>query len=454
MHLYTQFAQWPETTFFPWIISKGLLPYRDFFDIHNPAVYYLNGFIFKFFGVNAKYLRWEMTLVMLCNTAGVFHLVKRVFDPWRGMVAAICFVLLEVGFFGNGIWFDQFVLGFLLVAAGYLLRYPEDGFGDQHGLVLGFIFGIGALFKQTIVWAFFGSTVLIVIWSAAVLGQPWRRVLTKVLWLGTAALVPLIVHVIVLAFLGAAEPYLYSTVYLPLFDYSYPRLPGRSFVLRFLIWLVLAVEFLYIHLRSDRDSKKVFAASVIFVFFLTSLLMDYPTHGRVHLVPAAAFLSMIAADLTFRCNKRTLWIALFLIPFLIWTVVDHVRFVSANFGSGYRFAQVAPEPSAAWITRNTGAQERIYATQDLLFYVRADRLPATTNVYQYWWLMHGRYGSQSIIHDLEQQKPRFVVMSRDQYENRADLPAQTAAIFGYIFRHYNIVPRRDGNIVILKRIPD
>jgi hypothetical protein len=449
VHLHTRFADWPETIFFSWIVSRGLLPYRDFFEVHNPGLYYLNGLLFHLFGFHIHYLRWEVALVMGFNAALLFLLVKRRLGSLPGVTAVFLFTLLEFQFFGNGIWFEQFVLPCLLIA-GYVLCEAQPENNNRAAvapryIVAGFVLGLGALIKQPVLWNFLGLLGLLLVWNIVRRAQPLSKLVSQILVFAMGFAIPLLLNFFYLMSQGAGEQYLYGALYKPILDWSFYRSPKVSHQIQLLFWGLLSVLFLYSWSKEKREYGN-FEAWVLVVLFFTSLLFDFPYHGKVHLVPAVAFLSIFVTCLFFHIRRRTLWLLLFLIPFLIWTTVGHVRFLKNAWGEKYKILEETSRQAALWVKRNTDRNERIYVLQKggMQFYPLSDRLPASYNAYQF---LPSRRSVESVVGDLEKNRPRLILVGNNDTDSR-QFPGSRVILLGYVHQHYEPKIMLEGGIQV------
>jgi len=434
IHLNTRFVDWPETVFFSWIVSKGLLPHRDFFELHNPGLYYISGFVFRLFGPSLEFLRWEVAALM----------------------AMLFFVLLELQFYGNGIWFEQFVAPFLLMAAYVLYGYEThstDCDRTRRMLLAGVLLGIGAVVKQPVIWNFIGVAFFICFWNVTTKTTPLSQVARQVFWLGSGFAAPLILNLAYLSLQGAGQQYIHSALYVPLFDYGHEayRIPGSSYVIRFLFWGLLSILFLFLRIKgAERDVQ--FQAWLLVIFFATSLMFDFPTHGKLHLVPALVFLCVFVSALFGNLNRKRAWLGIVLVPFLIWVVIGHVRFLRNAWGEEYKFLTPSLVKAALWAKENTKPNERIYVLNGAHwhFYFLSERLPASYNTYLYPWMLRGSLGAENILKDLENYHPRLIFVGRQIVEGRYDHES-IEVIYRYIRHHYDAHVVIDGETQVYKR---
>lgn len=111
----TNFNLWPEMYFLPWLVHKGLLPYRDFFDHHGFLLYYL----LAPFTIDRTFflLKLFYFAVMSINLL-VGLLVLRKITTRSGFIAGgLLFVLLGYFVGENNLWYET------VITTLYLLLY-------------------------------------------------------------------------------------------------------------------------------------------------------------------------------------------------------------------------------------------------------------------------------------------------------------------------------------------
>lgn len=383
---------------------------------------------------------------MMACTIGVYRLAKLIFSQNCGLIAAAVFVLFELQFFGNGIWYEQFTLPFLLAAAHHLARIPPTKTTSTDCLIVGTLFGLAALFKQQVFFVFLGALILFVLWRLMIAKLHWKQIAIESLLLMLSAAFPLLINFLVLTILGAAENYLYGAFYQPLLEWRLYRAPSTSFFIQLATWITLSGLFLYNGGKATSEAHR-YSQFVVVIFFLTSLSFDYPNHGRVHLIPAAAFVSVMAAYLTTKIRHRSIWSGAVLLALYGPTIADHIKMFRKQSRYKFQANDVRKDNVAKFIQEHTSGQETVFAAGDLLFYVRADRLPATYNPYGYWWLMHGKFGIQSIVDDLERVRPRFLVFDPAEISAAESSNSKWHPVGKLIARYYEQSPQMSNGYV-------
>ena len=142
-------------------ILKGGIPYRDFWEMGSPAIFFTYALMFKVFGISMAAIPLTDMLVSMLTTFLVFLLARLVWDNKTGCISAIVFA-----FFSNGIrigmhaggdvafgtfWYisqrETFILP-LVVASFYLvLRAERGGFGFLYLFFAGSLVGLAFVYK-------------------------------------------------------------------------------------------------------------------------------------------------------------------------------------------------------------------------------------------------------------------------------------------------------------------
>jgi len=163
-----------------WNISRGELPYRDFFEHHPPLLWYLAVPIVKGRTSTGAHFIRTLRLIALCVTvvtAGSFYLwFRRSF----GMSVSFCAVaLLLTAFRYSFVEIRPDTPAMLFMFAGLwqigLRRSDPHARLDIHVLITGLCFGIAACFTQKAMICFFAITV----WFIPTILLAEKRVITE-----------------------------------------------------------------------------------------------------------------------------------------------------------------------------------------------------------------------------------------------------------------------------------
>lgn len=134
----------PELFVYPWLVTKGLVPYKDFFDHHGPLLYYVLSFLtFK------KSLIFVVLFYQLLQLANLFLFLK-ILKKFTGLfwyfVGGFLFVFLNYFFSDGNFWFEHVYL-FLSLCLLYF-SYCTSGFRGRSAVMAALIV-VSILIKPT-----------------------------------------------------------------------------------------------------------------------------------------------------------------------------------------------------------------------------------------------------------------------------------------------------------------
>jgi hypothetical protein len=139
-----KFTAWPEMTFWPYLILKGWLPYRDIAIAHNPFLLVELVIFYWFFGIGLVQLKVYTYLLVILLDLTLFFIVNKLWQKKLAFIALLFYIPLQIIYEGNGLWFDLY-LTFPILLCYYFLR-------KQNYIVAGVFWTIGFLSKQTAIW--------------------------------------------------------------------------------------------------------------------------------------------------------------------------------------------------------------------------------------------------------------------------------------------------------------
>jgi len=112
----------PEFFFYPWLVSRGLVQYRDFFDHHG----FLTNIILAPLVNNISNIAIVFIAVQLAQYGFVFFLIyKKVKKPLILFLLSLMYLSFQYVVVGQTIWYDEFI-ALLLIAAWYLMENKKE----------------------------------------------------------------------------------------------------------------------------------------------------------------------------------------------------------------------------------------------------------------------------------------------------------------------------------------
>ena len=131
-------------------ITKGKLPYRDYFDVKMPGIAFIYAAIISLAGKSALLLRAFAAAINILIAVLIVKITKPSYGIKTGLVAASLYLLSAAIWGGVDIMTEPFVaLCGLLAFAVFLKRDNPQSF-----FVIGLLLGIATIFKQVGVFYF------------------------------------------------------------------------------------------------------------------------------------------------------------------------------------------------------------------------------------------------------------------------------------------------------------
>jgi len=287
-----------EFTLYPYLVSRGFLPYRDIIDQHFPTLLF-GPFSFPAFLTANPWPLLGLFLLTLCLTDIFFYASLIRHQVKKPFVWLLLFVISSVYFSGNILWIETFV-NFLLSLWLFSSFSPKK----LHQFISGFILSQILLLRPTI-----APATLILVLS-----------LSRFSW-------PLIVGGLV----GVAIPLLFlvkqealASFYRVAIQFNrqvYPQsarlLPGKREIFYLVLWLAPAFIFLF-------KNKKYWLILALGCL----VLLAYPRFGYEHLQP----LFLIATFLWAKHSKRPNFVGyLFIVLFFCLNLIAVIRQPQGKF---------------------------------------------------------------------------------------------------------------------------
>ncbi len=132
-----------------WRVGQGEVPHRDFRQLYPPAVFYLNGALFRLVAADLFVVRVSLVALRTLIAVLVYVLARRVARPSVALLVWVLFVAV----WGSPLWVfntpyaNHYTVALGLLGLIVLLRRPWAPF--TMGLVTGLCSGLAFTFKQT-----------------------------------------------------------------------------------------------------------------------------------------------------------------------------------------------------------------------------------------------------------------------------------------------------------------
>lgn len=297
---------------------EGLAPYRDFYEMKPPLLFYGYGLLDLIFGYSHAGLRWGAWFLTLLMCGGTYLIGRSFFGPKYGLVAALVLALFSSNPYTSMVFEESELLVMALALYGIwflcrLLEEKEHPQKERWRLIgAGLLIGSSVMVKQSAVFFLgFAAVVLILLAEGDNLRARLGKLIQRGLWFSVGAITPVLLCLGIIlgfgvwsefAFWNLEYPSLYTqntseTSGFDLLKVNFESLTQRQL----LLWVLSGLGLLVLALKGL--SKKMSIALVTLVFFSFFTVMPgkrYYLHYWIQFLPAV---SLLFAHLFFKLEK-------------------------------------------------------------------------------------------------------------------------------------------------------
>lgn len=484
-------------------ILNGDIPYKDFWSLYPPGVFYILAAIFKIFGINLR-VAYLFTVTVLSLTAcNIYLLVKNLCSRILGILA----FLLSLAWLKSYMVFNrpgQLAILFFILCSFSLINFINSE-RNKWLIITGILAGIVGLFRQDFGLYIFSSIFLIILlWqlnSSKEGGIKVSSILKKELCLFVGSLVTLLPLILYFLANSAFREFVNDIIIFPITVYPevrrllYPELKANTlvFYLPLFIFLLTGIRLLFYNWRAKggdpvRWAALFFLFSGLGLFRYTSVRTDIP-HLLPLMIPVMILFILILGDLfknfinkAAPSSKIFILTSLFLLCFVLLFYSIKPYIVRFNTLSKLPLKEKSLDISRAdgfyddsertrslvlaikYIQNKTERDEEIFignskhdrvVWSDVLFYFLSERHSAT----KYYELHPGLTTTQEIqkeiINDLNKAGVRYIVLwAGSEDVNEPNQSSKSSGVFlldNFIQKNYRI-EKTFGSYIIMRRI--
>jgi len=437
-----KFTAWPEMLFWPYLMLKGWLPYRDMAIAHTPALLVDLTIFYKIFGLGLLQLKIYTWILIISTDLLLFWIAKRLWNIKIAVMTLLFYIPLTIFYEGNGLWFDL-ALAQLALIVFYCLE-------KKNYLWAGIFWTVAFLTKQTAFWLLFpiiftGLRQPFKEFSLRVIDPPGSvtfKILRKFV-LGASAIG--IAFYLVLQNLG-----IWGDFRLWALKFGITTLPASSGQIHFPTFrqfVIAGFPFLLMILSSLMHKKNY----KLLVWTVFAALGVFPRWELFHFQPALPFLALSFALIFIELSKlKPMEKLIFKIGLLIMLVVILVQ-VLRDFRAGTRFFEPSVIKLANYVKERTEKNDEIYLVNawDNL-YVLTETIPATRPwLPQLSWYLEIPGIQDLVISDLMRSPPKLIIQAEFQETGLGAYKPEK--INNFIVENYNLSDKIDGYLIFLPK---
>ena len=394
-----------------WYIVQGFVPFRDFFQHHNPLFWYLLAPVLAITGDQPGLLIF-FRMVMFISALGIAAAAAWIAVKLTSRLEAglYCFILLlSLVMFGEKaieIRPDVPMTLFCTISAYFFIRYFDSK--KARDIILSGIFAAAAfLFLQKAVFLYAALSLFIIVMAMKKqLGIKTILVFFLCLFTGLA------LNFLYAASQGALYDY-YLCSYLlnvsKLYSFSPWLILKESFKMNTGFWVLAVIGFLYGTYRYKEDTK-FFCLSVLSILLFLPVLLYIKTPWEQYYMPAVVFFSIIGAGVLTRLLEKTRWGNL--VGFLIITaIVFKPMIVYSSYKNEYNRPQLE---LIEYVVNNTKTDDLVYDGDAQFNLFRKDlhyfwfSTKRNHNIDAYNRITNNKYGDYDICSLIFQKRPQII----------------------------------------------
>ena len=425
--IYTGFTAWPEMTFWPYLILKGWLPYKDIAIAHTPILLGDLTIFFKIFGTGLMQLKIYTWILILGTDLLVYWVFKKLWDRKVALVSLLVYVPLQLYFEGNGLWFDL-ALAPLALVIYYLLE-------KKNYLWAGVWWGIAFLTKQTAFW--FLIPILYTFLRHHVKDTPLHILRRFIIGAGIVG----VISFMVLRLLG-----IWGDFWLWAIKFGITKLPSSSGQMHLPTarqFIIATFPFLLLTLSTIRIKKSF----KILVWAIFASLGVIPRWELFHFQPALPFLAIGLSLALINFKKLKLYELIILGVGLVLVSLPISRQLIRYWEQEDRFYEPAVLKTAQYIKENSEKNDKIYIANawDNL-YVLTDTVPALRPWIPFLpWYIEIPGIEDVMVANLSIYPPKLIV--EGEYQGSGLGAYKPEQINGFIMDNYSEVEEFDSYLI-------
>lgn len=423
-----KFTAWPEMSLWPYLITKGWLPYKDIAIAHTPLMLFALGIIYKIFGVGILQLKLFTWLMILFFDGLIFAVVKKIWNIKTAFLSLVFYSLWLLFYDGNGLWFDLY-MGLLAFCSFYFAR-------QKKWFWTGIFWALALISKQTAIWF------LLPISWAMVDGQ-WLMIKKNIGKFIFGGISVMLIFLIGIWFLGILPDFWNWAVKFGVF--ILPRAQGQiqlpnlktlgAAVFPFLIFIPLI-------LKTGKKNVN------LLLWAVAGALGAYPRFELFHLQPAIPYLAIATAMVLSEVRNEKNIFRFFIFIYVVTSIYLLGGFFMRNYKEGVRFYEQNVADVVTYVKYNTNAGDRIFVLNwwDNI-YAYSDTLPAVDPwIPQLSWYMEIPGVQEKMIEGLSTNPPKLIIYY--PYTNIGLSSYIPKEVYNYVTENYHVSQKVD-NLEIL-----
>lgn len=450
--VYLKFTAWPEMILWPYLITKGWLPYSDIAIAHTPLAIFDLAIFYKIFGTGVLQLKIFTWSLVLLSDILIFFVVKKLWkdgtlrDKKAAFLSLIFYILWMLFYDGNGFWFDLY-MGILAFCSFYFAR-------SRKWLLTGVFWGLSFISKQTAIWFLIPIILEMVINLQHHYVRNnvinYRLLASKFMRFVAGVFIVAIIFITVLGFFGILSDFWNWAFRFGIF--ILPKAQGQiqlPDVRTLFVALAPFAIFISLFFRFESSAIKHQSLINLCLWAVAGFMGAYPRFEYFHFQPAVFYLAIVGALVL--SEKKNILIKIFIPLYVLGSIYLIFTYFIKNLNEGTRFYEKEVTEVVDYVKYNTQKGDRIFVLNywDNI-YALTDTLPSTNPwVPQLSWYMEQSNIQEEMVKDLISDPPKLIVYKPyTSYGLSSYVPKK---VYDYVVENYKIAGNIEGIAILIQK---
>lgn len=436
-----KFTAWPEMLAYPYLLNRGYRLYGDIIHPFMPLLPYILAWVMRFFGESVEVLKVITWVIILVSDVLVFSIAAKLFGTRRALLTLVIFILWQLFFDGNGLWFDLSLVPFLLASFSLLIAWIRKG-KRKDAFLLGLFWGLACLIKLSTLWV-----ILVVgVYLFFLRRSKFIRILPVLV---AGILLPFGVSFLTLFMNGQASEFLFWGLYYPLVLIM--QMPGFRELPTIGNILILGLTLSPLILCLRKGILQGFIPILVVLYTLGGLAFSLHRFAYFHLQPAIPFLAFLPAYIWSLPKGKVVYGLLGV--YVTASLFLQIGYVRNNWKKETRFAEAETRKRAEEIQKIVGVGREVFMYNTTgQYFVFAQVLPAKPWVDNFPWYYELPGVQNRVIEALEKDKVPYVLFSPFMTGGKYELGSYTPQyVDQYVHEHFVINANIQNTIWVLQR---
>ncbi len=438
--LIINFFPYPEVFIYPYLTSRGLLPYKQILDQHFPGLLFLPINFYSLGMRSPEAARFWQLGIVIVNHLLIFLISRKLFKSKKYIfLPNILYALSQPFYEGYVFWIDSIAPVFLLSGTYFLILKEKEKLKNKSVLLSGLFLGIGVIFKQIFL------PVVGLVFLYLFLSQKDKRKSILFLFFPVVATSLLVIY---FQGRGVFPDFYFWTIKFNAttfaeFGRKYPSV--GDLIKSSLVFGLAGIGWLYMLYKHVSHNKFILG-----LFFIGGLIFAYARFDFVHLQPALPF-AVLILTLFFSEIPKNKNIYLVGVVWIFVCLVLLLRFYKMNVGSRVYFFGDFESRLAKDVEKYAKPGDTIFAfaTTPHIYFLTSTFPPGRLFVFNFPWFM--MEAKERVLAGIASDPPKLIVKDDNAVIDGKKFIDYMGEVSLYIEKNYKTVDIIDGTKVMIPK---